>query len=232
MPPELSDQEKASLLEGERIESQENARDADVYAKAREDSESELAFAGKFRTAEDLEKAYLELQKKLGEPRDKEEDSEEEETQEPAEEVEEASEEQEEATEEEVEEEPGPRFSEEDVEAIFDHVGGEKVYQAALDWAAEALTEQEQEEFNTVLEEATSPTVAKFAVEALVNRYKANADFQGQQVRGRRAGTDGVKPFRSREEVNTAMQDPRYDRDPAYRNDVADRLAASADDLL
>jgi hypothetical protein len=234
MAIELSEQEQASLAEGERIESQENARDEAVYTEARETSEKELKFAGKFRTADDLEKAYLELQKKLGSSKDspdgQEEASDAEEDEEPTEEAEEASEGQEEAPEKEVEQEPA--FSQEDVDAIMDYVGGPDVYQKALDWAEEALTQDEQDEFNLVLEEAKSPAVAKYAIENLVNRYKANADFQGQQIRGRKGGTETVKPYRSRAEVSAAIQDPRYDRDPAYRNDVADRLAVSADDLI
>jgi hypothetical protein len=230
MAIELSEQEQASLQEGERIDALENARDEAVYTEAREASEQELKFAGKFRTADDLEKAYLELQKKLGEPRDKEESSEEEDVEEASES--ETEEETEEETEQVEEEEQEPAFTQEEVDSILEYVGGPDVYQKALDWAEGALTQEEQDEFNSVLEEASSPAVAKYAIENLVNRYKANADFQGKQLRGRPSGLDGAKPFRSRAEVSAAIQDPRYDRDPAYRNDVADRLAVSADDLL
>ena len=235
MTAELSAEEQVSLELGDRIETQENARDTAVYTEAREASEKELQFAGKFRTAEDLEKAYLELQKLLGTfKRDddpKEEAAEEEEApteeEESSEEVEQKEEEA--PAEEEVED---TSFSQEEVDAILEHVGGPDVYQKALDWALEALSPEEQEEFNTVLETAQSPAVAKFAIESLVNRFRANADFQGKQVRGRPSGNDAVKPYRSRAEVSAAIQDPRYDRDPAYRNDVADRLAVSDDDLI
>ena len=33
--------------------------------------------------------------------------------------------------------------------------------------------------------------------------------------------------FRSQAEVVEAMSDPRYDRDPAYRNDVFEKLSRS-----
>lgn len=58
---------EAQLLEvGEKLYAEEEARDQRKYDQAREDAESELRYAGKFKSAEDLEKAYKELEKKLG----------------------------------------------------------------------------------------------------------------------------------------------------------------------
>lgn len=59
--------EEAKFLElGEKLQAEEEARDKRKYDQAREDAESELRYAGKFKSAEDLEKAYKELEKKLG----------------------------------------------------------------------------------------------------------------------------------------------------------------------
>jgi hypothetical protein len=59
--------EAKALAEGERLmEAQAKAQERE-YEQAREAEESQLRFAGKYKSAEDLEKAYLELQKKLGE---------------------------------------------------------------------------------------------------------------------------------------------------------------------
>jgi len=58
---------EAQLLEvGEKLQAEEDAREQRKYDQAREDAESELRYAGKFKSAEDLEKAYKELEKKLG----------------------------------------------------------------------------------------------------------------------------------------------------------------------
>jgi hypothetical protein len=58
--------EAKALAEGERLlEAQAKAQEQ-TYDQAREAEESQLRFAGKYKSAEDLEKAYLELQKKLG----------------------------------------------------------------------------------------------------------------------------------------------------------------------
>lgn len=68
--------EEARLLElGDKLQKEEDAREQRKYDQAREDAESELRYAGKFKSAEDLEKAYKELEKKLGQ---KEEDTQEE----------------------------------------------------------------------------------------------------------------------------------------------------------
>jgi hypothetical protein len=89
--------EEARLLDvGEKLIEQEQEREQRKYDQAREDAESELRYAGKFKSAEDLEKAYKELEKKLGQ---KEPES----TEDAEVEEEEASEQEEEAT---TEEEP------------------------------------------------------------------------------------------------------------------------------
>lgn len=71
---EAREAEEARLLElGSKLQAEEEAIQQETYDKARKDSEAELNYAGKFKSAEDLEKAYLELQKKLGQKEDNEE---------------------------------------------------------------------------------------------------------------------------------------------------------------
>lgn len=71
------DQAQAAALEvGEKLIAAQEEAAAAQYQKAREEEASELRFAGKFKSAEDLEKAYKELEKKLGQPKpDSDEDS-------------------------------------------------------------------------------------------------------------------------------------------------------------
>jgi len=69
--------EAKALAEGESlIEQQEKAREL-TYEQARLQDESQARYAGKYKSAEDLEKAYLELQKKLGQPKEEESSDEE-----------------------------------------------------------------------------------------------------------------------------------------------------------
>jgi len=71
---EAREAEEARLLElGSKLQAEEEAIQQETYDKARKDSEAELNYAGKFKSAEDLEKAYLELQKKLGQKDETEE---------------------------------------------------------------------------------------------------------------------------------------------------------------
>jgi hypothetical protein len=58
--------EAKALEQGEKLIAEEDAIAARQYEKGREDAQSELRYAGKFKSAEDLEKAYKELEKKLG----------------------------------------------------------------------------------------------------------------------------------------------------------------------
>lgn len=68
--------EAKALVEGERLlEQQAKAQDL-VYEQARLQEESQLRYAGKYKSAEELEKAYLELQKKLGQPKENPEEPE------------------------------------------------------------------------------------------------------------------------------------------------------------
>lgn len=60
-------EDESRLVElGDKLMAQEEAMNLAKYEQARADAESELRYAGKFKSAEDLEKAYKELEKKLG----------------------------------------------------------------------------------------------------------------------------------------------------------------------
>lgn len=59
--------EARSLEQGERLIAEEEAITQQQYAKARQDAEADIRYAGKFKSAEELERAYKELEKKLGE---------------------------------------------------------------------------------------------------------------------------------------------------------------------
>jgi len=77
------EQEARALAEGERLVAAQEAAQEQTYEDARKADQESSRYAGKYKSAEELEKAYLELQKKLGE-RSTEETSTETETEEPA----------------------------------------------------------------------------------------------------------------------------------------------------
>ena len=185
-----------------------------AIAEANE-AEQQSLLAGKFKDAESLEKAYLELQKKLGEPK---EDVRNEEGNEEAEASEEVEDSEEEETTQEV-------LTEEQAKQLFEMVGGEKAYQAMIAWAGQNLTKQEIAMYDSVMGKG-DPNAIFFAVQALNNKYSEAVGNDGQLLTGRGSAEEGAA-FRSQAELVQAMSDPRYDRDPAYRQDVISKLERS-----
>ena len=182
-----------------------------AVAEANEGEQQQL-FAGKFQDTQSLEQAYLELQKKLGEPRE-----------------EEVSEEVEEEVSEEAEEEvesSDDKLSEAQADQLFKMVGGEQVYKDMMDWAGQALIAEEIDMYDSVMAKG-DPNSIFFAVQALNNKYTDAVGKEGQMLTGRGSASSADSSFRSQSELVAAMSDPRYDNDPAYRSDVMAKLENS-----
>ena len=64
-----------------------------------------------------------------------------------------------------------------------------------------------------------------FALQALYYRYTEAMGQDGNMLQGKPA--QAQSGFRSQAELVEAMNDPRYDNDPAYRQDVLDKLDRS-----
>jgi len=111
---------------------------------------------------------------------------------------------------------------------VVNKVGGKDVYDKALAWAGETFSQAEADDYDAVIATGNKAAIA-FAVEALTTRYKATVGFEGDTISGGRSRGPQVAPFRSNAELATAIGDPRYHRDPAYRMDVEARLAVSGD---
>ena len=240
---ELTSEEQESLEVGEKLAEQQ----------------SEL-LAGKFKDAEELEKGYIELQKKLGSPEEKVEET-------PTE-----------AKEEEVKEEktnevdtefldtlweegvkgeytedtlkqlssmeardiaqmylkyradsqddaPSQGLSEENVTELKGVVGGEESYGEMMKWASSTLKEGEIKMYDQVMDKG-DPLAAFFAVQALAYRFNDAKGVDGELLQGK-APTTSKDVFRSQAEVVRALEDPRYEKDPAYRNDIYTKLERS-----
>ena len=240
---EFSAEEQEALEVGEKLAEQQ-----------------EQLLAGKFRDAEELEKGYIELQKKLGEP--KEEATEPEET-----EVEETEDEEEDKidtsfldtlweqakadkyTEEtldklrempkeqlasmalqqraefEAQVQETPKLTEENVTELKKIVGSEHDYQDMMSWATDSLTEKEIEMYDAIMDQG-NPLAAFFAVQALTYRFNDARGVDGTMLQGKASTNEGSQ-FRSQAEVVRAMSDPKYDNDPAYRQDIYDKLERS-----
>jgi hypothetical protein len=244
--PEFSPEEQESLAIGEQAA-----------------ADQQQMLAGKFKDAEALEQAYIELQKKLG--------TNESETDETRQEVRE----QDSTSEEVKEEEANPNFdllnkaSEEfysndgqvsaetleelgkldsnelisayiqmqgqqrqgndltDAQAseIRSLAGGDEAYGQLTQWAANSLDESFIAAYDNIVETGDVRMI-QLAVAGLKAEYEKANGFEGQMLTGK-AAQPQVDVFRSQQEVVQAMSDPRYDRDPAYRQDVFAKLERS-----
>jgi|TARA_R100000278_G_scaffold121794_3_gene106494 hypothetical protein len=190
-------------------------QDSLAVAESLEGGEQPL-LAGKFKDPQALEQAYVELQKKLGEPRDEVQSTEDESESTAPEQEEETSSDSEADVE---------TLSEAQAQELMDMVGGDKAYKSMLDWAGDNFSKEEVEMYDGVMESG-NPNAIFFAVQALQARYNDAVGSDGQLLTGRGAqNTDDS--FKSQAELVAAMSDPRYDRDPAYRADLMRRLENS-----
>lgn len=234
--------EAQSLAIGEKLVNEQAQAEADVYDQARKQAESQINYAGKFRSAEDLEKAYLELEKKLGQAK-QEDTSNDESNRRNGSRPEEGSEagEEEGTDDDDAEgsaEGPSQEDGEEDVQvvrltqdeeqALLQGIGGIDFYNQAVKWAGENLSQEEIAAYDNILTNGDRGTVT-FAVKSLIQQFKANGDYDGSPVSGKAVRGQGVKPFRSNAELARAINNPKYRDDPAYRLDVEQRLSASGD---
>ena len=198
--PEFTEEEQNSIAVGESLEQQSND-----------------LLAGKYRDAAELEKAYIELQGKLGESTEEEvveETGQEEEVEEEVEEVEE-----------EVEETPY-MMNDESIAVLMQTAGGQEQYDQMIGWATDNFSQQEIDMYDHVMDSGDA-AAAMFAVQALKNAYREATGRDGELLTGSSAPADPSNNFRSQAEVMEAMNDPRYDKDPAYRQDVFDKLDRS-----
>jgi hypothetical protein len=242
--PEFSEDELDSLRVGEEAQAAEQQR-----------------LAGKFDSAEELEKAYIELQRKLGEPKEDEPEVQQEELRET-----EASEEVEltpvaqlmtdasaefyetgELTSETIEKfsemsskelvetylemqknqptSSGRDLTESEVNVIYQQAGGQDAYDNLMQWAQESLPEEFTKAYDSVVDRGEAPAI-QIALAGLQQQYEAANGVEGNLYTGR-GSVDKPDVFRSQSEVIQAMQDRRYDTDPAYRQDVFQKLERS-----
>ena len=266
--------ETAALAQGEKIAQMEQEDRDKNWDRQVDDEESAALIGGKFKSQDDLLKAYEELQSKLGKRNEDDDDDDDESLEEglqtegdqETEEVldqgevsetvaymEELSKEYDEAGDlspaaiqklstlapedliksylqyqKRADQAFAARSMQQaEVVSIQQSVGGVEAYNEMINWAAGNLTEQEITDFNSIAN-GTNVAAAKFAVEALSQRYKANEGFEAPLVTGK-APSSRVKGYRSQAELARDIGNPLYSSDPAFREDVEARLRNSAD---
>lgn len=108
---------------------------------------------------------------------------------------------------------------------IHTAVGGKAVYEEMTAWAAQNLSQDEIQTYNGAVYSGDK-NLAGFAVQGLMAKYQQAMGRHPKFIAGRRPTSAGVVPFQSADEWKIAMRDPRYHADESFRNEVADRLRA------
>ena len=259
--------ETAEVVENLTPEEQDSLKLGEEIA-----GQQEKLLAGKYKNAEELERAYGELQRKLGE-----QGSEDNEPVDKAEipETEEVSEEEKETTDftpnaqtimsasdeyysndgklsEEtldkftqmsskdlvqaymevqksgVMDQGGPSeadLSDQAINEVKNYAGGEQAYNNLVQWAGQNLDQQSIEAFDSIVGTGSIDAI-KIAVSGLKAQYQDANGYEGKMYTGK-APVEKSDIFRSQAELVKAMSDRRYDRDPAYRQDVIEKLERS-----
>lgn len=109
---------------------------------------------------------------------------------------------------------------------IMTEVGGAEKYSEITTWAKANLTPQEIAAYNTAVSSGSAEQ-AKLAALGLSAKFeKANGSDPQRLLGGQSAGTTG-DVYESVAELKEAMKDPRYKSDPAYRAKVQSKLGRS-----
>ena len=113
-----------------------------------------------------------------------------------------------------------------DAASIRDSVGGADNYEAMTEWAKESLPSEEVNSFDEIMTTG-SKDAAQLAVKGLYARYLSEGG--GSDVNIAKGGTSkaAITPFNSVAQVTEAMKDSRYELDPAYRAEVERRISVS-----
>lgn len=110
-------------------------------------------------------------------------------------------------------------------DALFAEIGGEENFAAMSQWALNTLSESELRAYNQTMESGDLDSV-RSAVLSLAYRFERANGKDPQLLSGQGKGSEG-QGFESVAQLTEAMKDPRYQKDPAYRRDVEAKLARS-----
>jgi len=180
-------------------------QDIEALEAAEKQEQQEELIAGKFRSPDELLKAYQELEKKLG-GRSGYEKAEESPT-------------------EEVEQQEVVVLSQDEEATIMESIGGQENFEAVQGWARENLDAAELEAYNREVNSGDYYR-ARNALQSLYYAFQENSGYEPELIGGKLSGSSS-DVFRSSQEVMAAMSDPRYLQDSAYTQDVQDKLLRS-----
>ena len=118
-----------------------------------------------------------------------------------------------------------PELQQKDIDNLYNVAGGKEGYTDMMNWAKANVAKQEIEMYDAVMAK-NDPLAAFFAVKALHYRYNDAQGVDGTLLTGKAARAESPG-YKSQASLVEAMSDPRYDKDPAYRQEVIEKLSRS-----
>ena len=119
----------------------------------------------------------------------------------------------------------GVELSESQVNQVQNAAGGEANYNQVINWAAENLNDAAIDAFDSVVDSG-NPMAIQIAFQGLQAEYNDANGYEGRMLQGKAASSAG-ETFRSQAALVSAMADPRYDTDEAYRDHILRKLNES-----
>ena len=116
-------------------------------------------------------------------------------------------------------------ISDSQIDQVKASVGGDDSYSNIINWAGKNLDAKYVEAFDNIISNGDIGSI-QLAVNGLKSQYEQANGYEGKMYTGKAAVNKG-DTFRSQAELVQAMSDRRYDNDPAYRQDVIEKLERS-----
>ena len=116
-----------------------------------------------------------------------------------------------------------PILTDQEVASVHNIAGGKDGYEQLMNWAGSNLSDEDAKNFDDVIETGNKAAVT-FAVKALMAQYEDATGRDGDLITGKQSPT---KTYRSMAEVVRDMNNPLYDNDESYRDDVRRKLELS-----
>ena len=115
-------------------------------------------------------------------------------------------------------------IADQQIDSIYNMVGGEQAYNGMLEWAGNNLQSWEMDAFNEQIESLDANSM--FAVQGLMARMQNDEGSPPMLYQGEPSQYSAPK-YDSLAQLTSAMSDPRYASDPAFRMEVTNRLKNS-----
>lgn len=109
-----------------------------------------------------------------------------------------------------------------EIAEVHEYAGGKDSYEAMVTWAGQNMTKPEITAYNAAM--TGDQETRKMAIEALKGKYVAKTGSNPKVIVGQ-ATPAQPSGYESKAQMTSDMKDPRYAKDPAYRAAVERKIA-------